>query len=343
VRATAAEKYETIRLVEGSALGVKRTLAELDVPRSTFYRWYQAYGEGGPDALAAREPERRYFWNRLPEAEREKIVEVALARPELTPRELAWHITDTHGTFVSESSVYRILKAFDLVTSPAYVVMSARDRFDQPTRRVHELWQTDFTYFKVVAWGWYYLLTVLDDYSRYIVSWQLFTTMASGDVTEVLDRAIAETGVDRVEVRHRPRLLSDNGPCFISRELNEYLEGQAITHTRSRPYHPMTQGKIERYHRSLKNVVTLQNHWMPGALEQEIARFVRYYNHERVHESLRNLTPADVYQGRGREILSAREKLKRQTLRRRGRINRGLPVKPEERILPSLYRQTVSY
>jgi transposase InsO family protein len=194
----------------------------------------------------------------------------------------------------------------------------------------------------VVTWGWYYLLTVLDDYSRYIVSWQLFTTMASGDVKQMLDRAIAETGVDRVEVRHRPRLLSDNGPCFISSELKEYLEGRAITHTRSRPYHPMTQGKIERYHRSLKNVVTLQNHWMPGALEQEIARFVRYYNHERVHESLRNLTPADVYRGRGREILSAREKLKRQTLRRRGRINRGLPIQPEDRILPSLYRQTVS-
>ena len=342
MKATAAEKRETIRLVEGSALGVKRTLVELDVPRSTFYRWYEAYCEGGDEALAAREPTRQCFWNRIPEAEREKIVEIALARPELTPRELAWHITDTHGTFVSESSVYRILKSFDLVTSPAYIVMSAKDRFDQPTTRVHELWQTDFTYFKVVAWGWYYLLTVLDDYSRYIVSWKLFTGMASGDVTEVLDRAIAETGVDRVEVRHRPRLLSDNGPCFISKELREYLEGHAIGHTRCKPYHPMTQGKIERYHRSLKNVVTLQNHYLPGELEREIARFVRYYNHERVHEGLDNLTPADVYRGRTREIRTARERLKRQTLRRRVRINRGLPVKPEERILPFLYRETVS-
>ena len=106
------------------------------------------------------------------------MVAIALERPEFTPRELAWHITDAHGLFISESSVYRILKAFDLVTSPAYMVLTAKDRFDQPTRRVNELWQTDFTYFKVVAWGWYYLLTVLDDYSRYIVSWKLFT----GDV-----------------------------------------------------------------------------------------------------------------------------------------------------------------
>jgi transposase InsO family protein len=328
--------------VEGSSLGVKRTLAELDVPRSTFYRWYQAYGEHGPDGLAEPDPSRRCFWNRIPTAEREQVVEIALAKPELTPRELAWHITDAHGWFISESSVYRILKDFDLVTSPAYLVLSAKDRFDQPTRRVHELWQTDFTYFKVVAWGWYYLLTVLDDYSRYIVAWKLFTGMSSGDVKEVLDQAIAATGVDAVEVRHRPRLLSDNGPCFISKELGEYLEARAIAHTRSRPYHPMTQGKIERYHRTLKNVLLLQNHWLPGALEQEIERFVRYYNHDRVHESLHNLTPADVYRGRGREILSARDQLKRQTLRRRERINRGLPVRPEERILPSLYREAVS-
>jgi len=342
VRATPAEKLETIRLVEGSSLGVKRTLAELDVPRSTFYRWYRAYVERGPEALAEPDPKRRCFWNRIPQAERDQVVEVALARPELTPRELAWHITDAHGSFISESSVYRILKDFDLVTSPSYVVLSAKDRFDQPTRRVHELWQTDFTYFKVVAWGWYYLLTVLDDYSRYIVAWKLVTGMSSGDVKEVLDEAIAATGVAGVEVRHRPRLLSDNGPCFISRELGTYLETHAIAHTRSKPYHPMTQGKIERYHRTLKNVLLLQNHWLPGALEQEIARFVKYYNHERVHESLRNLTPADVYRGRARQIESAREKLKRQTLRRRERINRGLPVRPEERILPSLYRMGVS-
>lgn len=342
MRATPAEKLETIRLVEGSSLGVKRTLAELDVPRSTFYRWYQAYSERGADGLAEPDPKRRSFWNRIPQAERDQVVEIALAKPELTPRELAWHITDARGSFISESSVYRILKAFDLVTSPAYLVLSARDRFAQPTRRVHELWQTDFTYFKVVAWGWYYLLTVLDDYSRYIVAWRLFTGMSSGDVKEVLDQAIEATGVEGVEVRHRPRLLSDNGPCFISKELGAYLAERSITHTRSQPYHPMTQGKIERYHRTIKNVLLLQNHWLPGALEQEIGRFVHYYNHERVHESLRNLTPADVYRGRERAIESAREKLKRQTLRRRERINRGLPVKPEERILPSLYRVSVS-
>jgi transposase InsO family protein len=166
--------------------------------------------------------------------------------------------------------------------------------------------------------------------------------MSSGDVKEVLDEAIEATGVEGIEIRHRPRLLSDNGPCFISQELREYLAERSMRHTRGRPYHPMTQGKIERYHRTMKNVVLLNNYWLPGELEREIERFVRYYNHERVHESLQNLTPADVYLGRVRAIRTARERLKEQTLRRRQRINRGLPITPEERILPALYRGVVS-
>jgi hypothetical protein len=104
----------------------------------------------------------------------------------------------------------------------------------------------------------------------------------------------------------------------------------------------MTQGKIERYHRSLKNVVKLRNYYLPWELEEEIGRFVHYYNHQRVHESLDNLTPADVYHGRAREIQTVRERLKQQTLKRRRRYNMGLPMRKEEMILPSLIREGVS-
>ena len=341
MRYSPAEKMEIIRLVESSSLPVKRTLDELDVPRSSFYRWYNAYLEGGFEALENQSSSPRRFWNRIPDWERERVVERALAEPELTPRELAWQITDTEGTFISESSVYRILKAYDLITSPAYVVLKASSAFHHPTRRVHELWQTDFTYLRVTGWGWYYLSTVLDDFSRYIISWKLFTGMAAEDVKVLLDKAVAKTGIKHVEVRHRPRLLSDNGPCYISRELREYLADQGMGHTRGRPYHPQTQGKIERYHRTLKNVVTLRNYYLPDELEREIERFVEYYNHKRVHESLQNLTPADVYHGRGREILTARQRIKAQTLRERARYNRGLPVKREEIVRPAEIRAGV--
>ena len=220
--------------------------------------------------------------------------------------------------------------------------MTAADEFKHKTKRVHEMWQTDFTYFKITGWGWYFLSTVLDDYSRYIITWKLTTTMAAEDVTETLDDALAKTGVEKVKISHRPRLLSDNGPCYISKELSDYLETKDMAHTRGAPYHPQTQGKIERYHRTMKNVVKLRNYYYPDELRRELERFVEYYNNERVHESLKNVTPADVYNGRHHEIQTSRQLLKMQTLRRRRWYNQGYEMQEEELIRPSAIRECVS-
>ena len=318
---SASEKYEVIRLVEKSELSVRRTLVELDVNRSTFYRWYKAYRDHGYEGLVSRSKSPKQFWNKLPESVKEQCLEVALEHPELSPRELAWHITDQHEYFISESSVYRLLKQYDLITSPAYILLQAGDKFHTPTKRINELWQTDFTYFKIVGWGWYFLSTVLDDYSRYIISWKLTTTMGADDVKLTLDDAIEKTGADQVVVKHRPRLLSDNGPCYLSKELKQYLKERDMEHTRGAPYHPQTQGKIERYHRSMKNVVKLENYYYPWDLEKAIRQFVDYYNHQRYHESLDNVTPADMFYGRHEEIMDRRQLIKQQTLRRRKEEN----------------------
>ena len=151
MRQSGSEKLETIRLVEDSELSVTATLRELGVPRSTFYGWYRRYQNRGAAGLADRHSGSGFYWNRIPDPVRQQVVDTALAHPESSPRELAWQITDTQAYFISESSVYRILKRCDLITSPAYIVMSASDRFQHPTRRVNELWQTDFTYFRVVG------------------------------------------------------------------------------------------------------------------------------------------------------------------------------------------------
>jgi putative transposase len=317
IRKSESEKREVIHIVEHSALSVKKTLEELQVPRSTFYRWYQRYLEEGEEGLIDQRPNPRQFWNRIPEEVRKQVVALALEHPDRSPRQIAWLFTDQKGYFLSESSTYRILKGFDLVESPAFRVMSARDEFQHPTHRVHELWQTDFTYFKIQYWGWYYLSTVLDDFSRYIITWKLTPTMSATDVQDTLLMALTTTGLDQMLVEHRPRLLSDNGACYVSKELASFLEHKHLEHTRSAPYHPMTQGKIERYHRSMKNIVNLQNYFLPGELEKEIARFVHYYNHERYHESLNNLTPANVYFGRAQEVLTKRDRIKRRTLQHR--------------------------
>ena len=252
MRYAAAEKLEIIRLVESSHLGVKRTLDKLGVARPTFYR-----GPARP-------------WNRLPEKVRARLIELALEEPELSPRELAVRFTHAQGYYVSESTVYRLLKSHDLITSPAFVVIKAANEFKDKTTGVNQLWQTDFTYFKVIGWGWFYLSTILDDYSRYIIAWRLCTTMQAADVTQTLEVALRVSGCQSARVEHKPRLLSDNGPCYISQELALWLKGQGMRHVRGAPNHPQTQGKIERWHQSLKNCVLLEHYYLPGDLEQSV-------------------------------------------------------------------------
>ena len=179
-----------------------------------------------------------------------------------------------------------------MIPSPAFSLLSAGKTFQHPTHRPNELWQTDFTSLQVVGWGWDSLSTVLDDSSRDIVAWTLRTSMQASDVTETLDLARAKTGVDRVQIRHRPRLLSDTGPCSVSQELTTSLDAHGLGHTRGAPYHPMTQGKLEHSHRSMKNVVKLEYSDSPWELERAVVRFVDDSNHRRQHEALANVTSA---------------------------------------------------
>lgn len=314
MRFSQAEKYEIIRIVEGSEIGPGRTLRELGINKSTFYNWYGRYREHGYDGLAPRPRARNSYWNKIPDQVRAKVIDLALDLPELSPRELAHTMVDQQRYYISESSVYRILKSQGLITSPAYIVMRASDEFKDKTTRVNQMWQTDFTYFKVIGWGWYFLSTIMDDYSRYIIHWELCPSMKAADVQRSIDRAIKATGLN---LNSRPRLLSDNGSCYISNELAQYLNDVQIKHVRGKPNHPQTQGKIERYHRSMKNVVKLENYYSPGDLKLRLKEFVDYYNNSRYHESLNNLTPSDVYLGRDQAILKQREIIKQKTMNQR--------------------------
>ena len=321
MRYPASEKLEIIRTVETSPLPVRRTLAQIGIPKSTFYAWLDRYVAGGLDALEDRKPRPERVWNRIGDYVRQKVIAFALDQPELSPREIAVGFTDQERTYVSEASVYRLLRAEGLITSPAFIVMKAAERFANPTSAINQLWQTDFTYLKVTGWGWYYLSTVLDDFSRYIVAYKLCPTMAAADVTETLNLALQASGLNQVPLDQRPRLLSDNGPCYVASELADWLDEQGMRHTRGKPYHPMTQGKIERWHLSLKSRILLENYYLPGDLERAVADFVKHYNHGRYHESLDNLTPADVYFGRGQRILNMRRQIKQKTITARRKLH----------------------
>ncbi len=318
MRLSAGEKYEIIQAVTTSETGVKRTLESFGIARSTFYKWYQKYLENGYEGLETTERTSKRQWNSIPEEQKDLVVEIALEYTELSSRELAHKITDEQGVFISESSVYRILKQRDLIPAPNHFLLSAANEFKDKTEFVHQMWQTDFTYFKIIGWGWYYLSTVLDDYSRYIIHWELCDSMKAEGVKRTVNTAIEKA---KLKSKAKPKLLSDNGSCYISNELKTYLKDDLkMKQVHGKPMHPQTQGKIERYHRTMKNVVKLNHFYHPEELIEALKKFVENYNNKRYHESLENLTPADVYFGRYEQILEKRRQIKSDSFRKRRQL-----------------------
>ena len=186
------------------------------------------------------------------------------------------------------------------------------------------MWATDCSYLKVPGWGYYYLITVIDDYSRYILAWDLKCDMTSDSIIDVVQQAVDATGMTDVPVQDRTSLLTDNGSGYVSQVFNDYLKLVGIRHIVASPYHPQTNGKVERYQQTLKREVNRVVYDAPSELKQAIADFVAYYNFRRYHEALDNVTPADVYFGRKEDILAERQETKRITIRSRKVYNRML-------------------
>jgi transposase InsO family protein len=250
------------------------------------------------------------------------ILVLARALPELSARELALRIVDTEGLYISESTIFRALKREGLIKPAEIVGFKAGKEYHRETKRANELWATDCSHIKVIDWGWYYLVTVMDDYSRFILAWELKSDMASNSLIDVVQKAIDATGMTDVPVEDRTMLLSDNGPGYISRQFGDYLRLVGIRHILASPFHPQTNGKIERYHRTLKGELSLMPYEMPGELEEAIRAFIEYYNYRRYHEGLGDVTPYDVYTGRYLEIIQKRKEAKSRTLQVRRDYNR---------------------
>jgi transposase InsO family protein len=303
---------------------VRRTPERIGVPpATTFCRWCDHCQAGGPEALEDEPSRPDRVWNRSRDEARARLIELAPGAPGLSPRELAVRFTDGQGYSVSGASVHRLLKAHDLIASPAFVAVEAADEFHAQTTAPDQLRQTGFTYRKAIGWGWFCLSTILDDFPRYTVAWGPCATMAAGDVTGTLEPALAASGRDRARVRRRPRLLPDDGPGHVATELADWLDGQAIDHARGAPCHPQTQGKVGRGHPTLKNRILLGNHHLPGdLLEARIGAFVEHHGHRRYHGSLGDLTPADVSPGRGQTIPRERARIKRRTIHQRRLLHR---------------------
>jgi len=307
---TAVERDDIITQVTKSSLPIRQALSRLGLPKSTYYRWLKP-----KDGSRSRVP-----WNKLSSAEEGVILSNATDFPELSSRQLSLKITDD-GLYVSESTVYRILKREGLIKPAEIKGFKASNEYHHKTKRPNEMWATDCSYLKVTGWGYYYLVTVMDDFSRFILAWQLKTDMSADSLIDVTQEAVDLTGMTDVPVEDRTFLLSDNGAGYISRKFNEYLGLVGIKHITAAPYHPQTNGKIERYHLTIKGKLNLVPYDTPSELEREINSFVRYYNYYRYHEALKNVTPHDVYTGRQIEILNYRKEVKAKTLEERKRYN----------------------
>jgi len=311
------EKWEVLAQVEAVHWGKRELLAELRIPKSTYYRWraQQLEGNLGSATDSSRSP-----WNKLSPEEEALVLATARAAPELSSRQLAVWITDHQRVSVGESTVYRLLQREGLVKPPEIKLLASKE-YQRKTSMPHQLWATDASYFRVVGWGFYYLVTVMDDYSRFILAWKLQQDMTSNSLIEVVQLAIDATGMTQVPVADRTRLLSDNGSGYVSRAFRDYLNLVEIRHILAAPYHPQTNGKLERYHQSIKQEVNQVPYEVPGDLEAAITDFVDYYNHRRYHKALNNVTPADVLEGRRETILTRRKEVKAQTLERRKLYN----------------------
>ena len=307
---------ETVGVISRSPHTIRASCKEVGVPRSSYYRW-KGKLEG------ARRPSRkRRAANALRESERAAILEQALAQPHLSARQVAYWCCDHAGFSVSESSVQRLLKAHGLLPARAPEQAPAGKEWRHKTKRINEIWQSDATRFFVPGWGHYWLVSVLDDYSRRILAWEVVPDIQTLSLAGVIQAAVEATGLAQApqvlgreaSEAGRPALLTDNGSGYISKVMEQYLRTQGLRHLRARAHHPQTNGKIERMHRTLKEEVTTVIWTAPGQLHEAIARFVSSYNSERYHEALRNVTPDDVYFGRREQILVRRKELQIRTL-----------------------------
>lgn len=322
---TGREKMELLRAVESSPLGQTEALNRLDVPMTTYYRWRRRFQSQGFQGLMDVSPYKGRVWNRLLPGEREEILEIALKMPDWSPRQIACFLADKAGFTVSEATVYRILKAAGYVKPRDSRRFPAGAEYRFKTTRINQQWQTDATYLLAKNWGWYYLISVLDDFSRRILAWRLQGSQDAGAFSEVVEDALEATGLLSLSAEERAKLVSDRGPALMSRDFGLYLEERGIGHILASPYHTQTNGKIERYHRSCKEQVNLVVWETPGELNAEVERFVAWYNRDRYHEALGNVTPDDVYFGRRDAILARRAILKTSTLARRRRQNMVAP------------------
>jgi putative transposase len=318
---TGIRRAGLIEAVESRGPGRLKRLERLGIPRSSYYRWRRRYDAEGTQGLERRGRGKR-AWNRLLDSEEAEVLRAANDRPELSPRLLSMNLIDERGLSISESTVYRILKCHGLIRLRPADEKPAAKQCRHKTTRPDEIWQCDAVHILIPDWGYYKAIPVLDDYARKLLALPLKPDETSFSIADAVELALEKAREEGHTIESKPTLLSDNGPGFAGDVLCGYLRGQGMKHIFGAPFHPQTQGKVERLNRKIREQVCLVVYASPDELQRALERFQQEYN-ATPHEALKNVSPNDVYAGRQEEILKRRAEVKRLTLQRRRAENLG--------------------
>lgn len=287
-RFEASEKRAVLRLVTQTRARtgwtVRRILRKLGLPKSRYYAWRERAEQ---ERLADARSVPTLSPYRILEEEREAVIGYALRHPREGYRRLTWMMVDADVAYISPASTYRILEDADLLYRWKRSSRSGPPP-PEPTAP-NQRWHTDLMYLRVED-SWYFLVTVLDAYSRYVVHWDLLTTMTAAAVRVVIHDAVKKTGAT-------PEIVSDNGSQFRAKDFKELVRDFQLEHIRIRTYHPESNGKIERFHRSTRDALEATDLKNLGKAREIIGRWVRFYNEGRLHAALNYLAPADYWAG----------------------------------------------
>lgn len=266
----------------------------IGITRSKFYSWQQRYGKVNEhNAWIPRD-----FW--LTDTEKQAIINYYHAHPLEGYRRLTYMMMDDDVAAVSPSSVYRVLSQAGVLSPWDRQPSKKGTGFEQPLKP-HEHWHIDISYLNISG-TFYYMCSVLDGFSRYLVHWDIRETMTEKDVEVILQRA-------REKFPHaRPRIISDNGPQFIAKDFKEFIRLSGMTHVKTSPYYPQSNGKLERYHQTIKSTcIRVKSPLSREDAVRLVTAFIEHYNEQRLHSAIGYITPQDKLAGRAQAILAARE------------------------------------
>jgi len=276
-------------------INVEQMVVWLGIGKSKYQQWQKRYGQANQHN--GQIP--RHFW--LAEWEKAAILAYEIDQPAEGYRRLAFMMLDENVVAVSPSSVYRVLKEAGRLNKWARKPSKKGTGFQQPLKK-HQHWHIDIAYLNICG-TFYYLCSLLDGYSRYVVHWEIREQMTEMDVEVIIQRAREKFP------QARPRIISDNGPQFVAKDFKEFIRQCGMTHVRTSLYYPQSNGKLERWHKTVKGECIRPG--TPLSLEDArrlVAQFVTYYNNERLHSAIGYITPQDKLAGREDEIFAERRR-----------------------------------